>query len=594
MLFSLRFFVLFLILSPSLSLLTAQTTPKLASLHSVGKKEVKTFASIWKDLPPDLLADLGTLKFPTEVETPISGSYAEFRVHHLHMGCDFKTFQANGLLALSPFEGYVESISQSTKGYGLNVMLKSVRSNLKAKFAHLQDTLGSKREIEYLREALSLLSGGEFSVKLPQNLFRLSKGESFARLGESGTGVSHLHFELHLPGGTLNPLPFLPMRGTDTTPPEILLLYIDSSDGTQLRLPVEKKAEGNFVLGGDQILKLGGELRVRIGAYDLMTSKNKNNLFYTSAHLGENLLFERSFRGMSFEEARTHHAIFDSNRSGLNPPIYVYNLFPEDGPTLDLKSSPIGSTVHLILTASDHAGNISRLDLPIEVIQTDHKKQTITRTEFASSDSLLKIKTSPRTTYGSGKLTFRKLEKLEEDAKLPEGLTLKGHAYELESTDLTWVGEAELTWKGIRLGKKDHVYVFDKGSKRWSALRQRGTISYLTKVGYLAILEDDAKPIIAHPFMITRFRSVPEARDNDWEERLYMISDVGSGYAGGAEVLLEGEPYPTEFDPDRKMLILKIPKSFSRWKTKVMVQIRIKDRAGNTSDWFTDLVRIQN
>ncbi|TGL64525.1 M23 family metallopeptidase [Leptospira sarikeiensis] len=547
--------------------------------------------NIWEELTPEVLADLGTLSFPMELETPISGSYAEYRVHHLHMGCDFKTFHANGISAISPFEGYIESIGQSTKGYGSNIIIKSSGSNLKAKFAHLLDFKGFRKDLELLREALALLSGGEFQVKLPVGSYSYPKGENLARLGESGTGVSHLHFELHLPNGTLNPLPYLPLRGKDRNSPELLLLYIDAEDGTQVRVPLEKKGEGFFALPGNQKLNLAGGIRFRLGAYDLMTSRNKNNLFFAGLYKEETPLYERSFRGMSYEEARVHQDIFDSNRSSLNPPVYVYNLYPPKGPSIDLRNYPVGSSIHLTVKASDHAGNSSIIPLEIEVGASNAKKSSITKTEFTSADGILKIKTPPKTTYGQGALVFKKLEKLEEEMKLPEGLISRGSVYELESTDLSWVGEAELNWRGIGLGRKEGFYIFDKASKKWSALKQKGQSAMLTKLGALAVLTDDAKPSVNFPYLITRHRRVKGSEEEGIEERLYSLSDVGSGYAGGAEVLLEGEIYPSEFDADRKMLIVKFPKTFSAWKKHMLLQIRIKDRAGNSSDWFTDLVR---
>lgn len=547
--------------------------------------------NVWDDLTPEVLADLGNLGFPMEIETPISGSYAEYRVHHLHMGCDFKTFHTNGISAISPFQGYVESIGQSTKGYGSNIILRSSGSNLRAKFAHLLDFKGFRKDLDLLREALALLSGGEFQVKLPAGSYFQPKGESIARLGESGTGVSHLHFELHLPNGTLNPLPYLPLRGKDRNPPELLLLYVDSEDGVQARLTLEKKGEGKFALPGNQKLNLAGGIRFRLGAYDLMTSRNKNNLFFAGIYKDDAPLYERSFRGMSYEEARIHHDIFDSNRSSLNPPVYVYNLFPAKGPSIDLRNFETGSTVKLTLQASDHAGNHSILPLEIEVGTVNSKKPSITKTEFTSTDGVLKIKTPAKTTYGQGSLLFKKLEKPEEDLKLQEGLKSKTAIYELESSDLSWVGEAELTWRGAALGKKDGIYIYDKASKKWSALKQKGQIALLTKLGPLAILTDDAKPTVNYPYLITRNRRIKGQEEEGVEERLYSVSDTGSGYAGGAEVLLEGEVYPSEFDADRKMLIVKFPKTFSAWKKYMLLQIRIKDRAGNSSDWFTDLVR---
>ncbi|EMJ97211.1 hypothetical protein LEP1GSC192_3544 [Leptospira sp. B5-022] len=568
-----------------------ETGPKISAVSPNLKPSAIVQKNIWDDLTPEVLADLGNLGFPMEMETPISGSYAEYRVHHLHMGCDFKTFHTNGISAVSPFQGYVDSIGQSTKGYGSNIIIKSSGSNLRAKFAHLLDFKGFRKDLDLLREALALLSGGEFQVKLSPGSYLLPKGENVARLGESGTGVSHLHFELHLPNGTLNPLPYLPLRGKDRYSPELLLLYVDSEDGVQARINLEKKGEGKFAVPGNQKLHLAGGVRFRLGAYDLMTSRNKNNLFFAGIYKEDIPLYERSFRGMSYEEARVHQDIFDSNRSSLNPPVYVYNLFPAKGPSIDLRNFEAGSIVKLILKASDHAGNHSILPLEIEVGVVNGKRPSITKTEFTSLDGVLKIRTPAKTTYGQGSLHFKKKEKPEDDLKLPEGLKSKGSIYELESSDLSWVGEAELTWRGAALGKKDGIYIFDKASKKWSALKQKGSITLLTKLGALAILTDEAKPSVNYPFLITRHRRIKGQEEEGMEERLYTVSDTGSGYAGGAEVLLDGELYPSEFDADRKMLIVKFPKTFSAWKKYMLLQIRIKDRAGNFSDWFTDLVR---
>ncbi|WP_246028258.1 M23 family metallopeptidase [Leptospira fletcheri] len=550
---------------------------------------------IWKQLSPDVLADLGNLSFPMELETPISGSYAEYRIHHLHMGCDFKTFHTNGLYAKAPFSGYVESIAQSAKGYGVNLVLKSSSSPLKAKLAHLLDFNGIRKDLELLREALSLLSGGEFQIKFSQPSYYAKQGDSVARLGESGTGVSHLHFELHLPGGTLNPLPYLPLRGKDRKPPELLFLYVDSDDGTRLRFPLQKKEEGLFELPSDTRLSLSGAVRFRLGAYDLMTSRNKNNLFFVGVYSGQTTMYERSFRGMSYEEARNHQDIFDSNRSSLNPAVYVYNLFPSHGPSADLSSYPAGTSLDILVSASDHAGNESKIRIPIYVLASAKRKETQQKkTDFTSKDGILRIKTPAKTTYGAGQLTFQKVSNLSEIAPLPEGLVLKSQAYELESSDLSWVGEAELNWQGLKLGKKDGIYLYDPGTKRWSGLKQTGGLAYLSKLGILAVLEDNAKPTITHPYLISRHRRVPEASEEEWEERLYVLSDVGSGYAGGAEILLEGEPYPSEFDGDRKMLVLRIPKSLFSWKKRTLLQMRIKDRAGNDSGWFTDWIRLSD
>lgn len=177
---------------------------------------------------------------------------------------------------------------------------------------------------------------------------------------------------------------------------------------------------------------------------------------------------------------------------------------------------------------------------------------------------------------------------------LPEGLVLKSELIEIESTGISWSGEAKLLWKGKKLGKGENLYLFEEGTKRWVILKTFSEIggigAVLTKIGIVAVLEDRSKPKIDHPFLISRYRFTPEVRPTAVIERMYSISDVGSGYAGGAEILLDGQIFPYEFESDRKMILVKIPRSFAKFKRRLLLQARIRDRAGNFSDWLTDLI----
>ncbi|MDV6237806.1 M23 family metallopeptidase [Leptospira ellisii] len=534
----------------------------------------------------------GKMLFPMEFQTPVSGSFAEYRVHHLHMGADFKTFHQNGFPAIAPFDGVVESISESPSGYGLNLVLRS-GSGLRAKFAHLFSVEGARKELENLRQSLHLLSDGIFSVKFSDQKFHIKQGQAVARIGESGTGVPHLHFELHGNGDTFNPLAYLKMTDKDGTPPELLVLYVDSSDGKRFRLPLRKKSEGVYEIQDEEPLKVGGEVRLKLGAFDRMNSRNKNNLFFARLLSEENILYERKFEKMSYAEARDHQAIYDSNRSSLNPPVYVYNLFPNQKPSLDLRNFPEGKEVSLEIIGGDKAENLSSLKL--RLLNTGFKptREKATSTEYISNDKRILIKTPKGNTFGKGNLLFENISTLPENS-LPDGLILKSEPIEIESTGISWSGEAQLIWKGKQLKKGENLYLFEAGTKRWGVLKTtmgaEGTTSILNKIGIVAVLEDRSKPKIDHPYLISRHRFTEEVRQSSVIERMYSVSDIGSGYAGGAEILLDGESFPYEFESDRKMILVKIPKSFGKFKKKLLLQARIRDRAGNVSDWLTDLI----
>ncbi|WP_025182318.1 M23 family metallopeptidase [Leptospira kirschneri] len=551
------------------------------------------FRELWAEDRPEFPELQGKLRFPMEVQTPVSGSFAEYRTHHLHMGADFKTFHLNGFPAIAPFDGVVESISESPTGYGLNLMLRS-SSGLRAKFAHLFNLEGAKKELENLRQALHLLSDGIFSVKFLDHKFSVKQGQPIARIGESGKGVPHLHFELHGNGDTFNPLAYLKMNDRDGTPPELLVLYVDSSDGQKFRIPLQKKEEGIYELNDPEPLKLGGEVRIKLGAFDRMNSRNKNNLYFARLMSEGKILYERKFEKMSYAEARDHQSIYDSNRSSLNPPVYVYNLFSSRKPSLDLREFSVNQEIPLEIIAGDKEENHSSLKIRISNSGFKGHSEKKTETEYSSSDRRFLLKTPKENTFGKGNIFFEVVGTPASENFLPEGLVLKSELIEIESTGISWSGEAKLLWKGKKLGKGENLYLFEEGTKRWVILKTFSEIggigAVLTKIGIVAVLEDRSKPKIDHPFLISRYRFTPEVRPTAVIERMYSVSDVGSGYAGGAEILLDGQIFPYEFESDRKMILVKIPRSFAKFKRRLLLQARIRDRAGNFSDWLTDLI----
>ncbi|UVA63469.1 M23 family metallopeptidase [Leptospira borgpetersenii] len=550
-----------------------------------------------EDRPESLLFPelQGKLQFPMEIQTPVSGSFAEYRIHHLHMGADFKTFHLNGFPAIAPFDGIVESVSESPTGYGLNLILRS-SSGLRAKFAHLFNLEGVKNELENLRQALHLLNDGIFSVKFLDHQFSIKQGQSIARIGESGTGVSHLHFELHGNGSTFNPLAYLKMNDRDKTPPELLVLYIDSSDGQKFRIPLKKKDDGIYELNDSELLKLGGEVRIKLGAFDRMNSHNKNNLYSAKLMFDGKNLYERKFEKMSYAEAKDHQSIYDSNRSSLNPPVYVYNLFPSFKSSIDLRGFSENQEILLEIIAEDKENN--RSSLKFKIFNSGFKGHVTktTPTEYSSQDSRFLLKTPKGNTFGKGNILFEVVGTPRENL-LPEGLILKSELIEIESTGISWSGDAKFLWKGKKLGKGENLYLLEEGTKRWIILKTTsengGTSAILNKIGIIAVLEDRSKPRIDHPFLISRHRFTPEVRPSAVIERMYSISDIGSGYAGGAEIFLDGQIFPYEFEPDRKVILVKIPNSFSKFKRRLLLQARIKDRAGNLSDWLTDLIDLE-
>ena len=109
---------------------------------------------------------IDSVYWPMQVRLPISGTFAEFRNSHLHMGCDYKTYGINGFSVLSVYDGNIASMSYANNGYGLSINLFSPSLKIYAKYAHLNDLQGDVSGLEELKTALLLLGKPEgFQVK---------------------------------------------------------------------------------------------------------------------------------------------------------------------------------------------------------------------------------------------------------------------------------------------------------------------------------------------------------------------------------------------------------------------------------------------
>lgn len=168
----------------------------------------------------DRAGKIDSVYWPMQVRLPISGTFAEFRNSHLHMGCDYKTYGINGFSVLSVYDGNIASMSYANNGYGLSINLFSPSLKIYAKYAHLNDLHGDVSGLEELKTALLLLGKPEgFQVKLKPEYFKVKSKDRIARSGETGSGISHLHLELFDGKEYFNPLSFLNYKQEDKIHP---------------------------------------------------------------------------------------------------------------------------------------------------------------------------------------------------------------------------------------------------------------------------------------------------------------------------------------------------------------------------------------
>ena len=538
-----------------------------------------------------------SVHWPMQVRLPISGTFAEFRNSHLHMGCDYKTYGINGFSILSVYDGNIASMSYANNGYGLSINLFSPSLKLYAKYAHLNDLKGEIAGLEELKTALLLLGKPEgFQVKLKPEYFKVKSKDKIARSGETGSGVSHLHLELFDGKEYFNPLSFVNYKQEDTNPPVIQSVFIDSDNGFSKKFTTISISKSSYSFPSSEEIKLSGKVKFKVAGFDRISSKNQNNIYAIRLKINELVAFERNFKRMTFKEASDKDNVYDMNKSSLSPAFYVYNLYEDKNSySIDLNSLEEGKKMSVEISLFDASGNESSLKFNFVNVKNESYVKPKPATKFTSEDEKLVLNFSKTTVIGDGNITITKLDKLPEESILPN-LTQSGNAYQITSYNFSWKGAADGTFVGNLTEKDEALYLFDAVLNTWVPIAGKKNAQSITfnfvRLGIIAVMRDKSPPTIAYPYLIYRHYNLPEIQDKNILERFYYVADRGSGISGKMDVLLEGSNYPYQFYRDRNFIKLEIPKSLKMIKTPLLIQIRVQDNAGNKSNWFTDIVEL--
>ncbi len=550
--------------------------------------------------------------YPLPFDSPVSGTFGEIRSQHLHMGSDFKTYGLNGHSILATFDGYINEIAYSKIGYGLTLNLFNPNHHIGSVYAHLHAFGGDLPDLELLRHALLLMGEKKgFKVKLPPGLFRAKKGMPIGKTGESGTGFPHLHLEFTTNSGKVNPLYFPEIHRKDETPPTILSLLVESDSLAKPYLfRAKEKSRGEYVLLNEENaelknINLTGKVKFRVSGYDIIRSRNKNNVYGMDLIVNGIEVFNRNFDYISFEEKAQRHRFYDINRSSLSPPIYYYHLYdqPEDwkkeAHSLDLNTYPTKASVTIEVGLRDAIGNRSKVMFTVikDINENTSKKPQISQEKKGiSKDKILTFDLSQNETTGTGSVLIEEFSNPEDiPMTLPKGLLLKSKIYHITSQNLTWNGEGqgELIPNPAATAK-DALYFWDESIRKFSSIRQKrkgsGFQFFLGKLGYVMVLEDHAPPYIAPMTSLARHIELPEVRNHCFEDRYYVLGDSGTGFKTNVELLIDGQAYPYEYDPDRTAIRVTLPKSLYKEKPYLLLEARAFDFAGNESEPFLDLI----
>ncbi|NUM42239.1 MAG: hypothetical protein HUU45_11490, partial [Leptospiraceae bacterium] len=422
---------------------------------------------------------LEEVEWPLEYLTPISGTFTEYRNSSVHLGLDFKTYGINGLKLLSATKGYVESISYSPSGYGLSIITYSPNTRLKTRYAHLNDFKGSISGFELLRQSLLLLNEEKFSVRLNANEFQFKKKDWIARTGETGVGIAHLHLEIFDSKGFYNPMIFKNYSQIDKQYPIVNLVSIETDNGEMHYLKATQKKDNLFEIEETETpITVSGKVKVKVTAYDLISSINRNGIFGFTLKANEKELYTKNLDFLSYKELSEKHALYDINRSSLSPPNYVYNLFDgreEKNYSFNTNDFPLNEKILLNISVFDSNKNTSTIEFSVIVKESSpiQNKKVDTKI-FLSDDSNVIINLKKNKIIGKGEIKIQKLNSLPESLQT-DGLLPEGQSYEITAYDYSWLGKAEATLKIGNLSQGQSLYLYDKETKILNLLKTKSS-----------------------------------------------------------------------------------------------------------------------
>jgi hypothetical protein len=190
------------------------------------------------------------LLYPLRLPPVLSSNFGQYRQDHPHAGVDCWTHLQLGAPVLAVDDGTIYQARVSTGGYG-RVLYQRLRDGRVAVYGHL----------------------GSFAPNIESLAGGVRRGDVIGYVGDSGTDVPHLHFELRDAGGVpVNPLTAgLPYR--DTLPPVLDSLHLETLSATgqvngrprEIFLPFAAQADGTYRAPA---VTIRGHVGMALSAYD--------------------------------------------------------------------------------------------------------------------------------------------------------------------------------------------------------------------------------------------------------------------------------------------------------------------------------------
>lgn len=246
----------------------------------------------------------------------LSGSFAELRTNHFHMGIDIKSSNGrSGDVIVAAAAGYISRINVDPSGYG-NALYINHDNGYTSVYAHLSsfnDTIASYIKSEQYKST-------SFQQRLyPDSLFFVEKGEIIGTMGNSGRSFGpHLHFEIRETESETPVNPFLfGIKPTDKRHPVFKSIKFYRSDSSSvyeqlIELPVRNKGNGQFQIDSTLIELPGDYASFAVDIYDQMDGAyNRNGVYLMKVLVDEKVMHGFRMDKVSYDESHFINALID-------------------------------------------------------------------------------------------------------------------------------------------------------------------------------------------------------------------------------------------------------------------------------------------
>ncbi len=315
--------------------------------------------------------------FPLNIETKISGSFAELRSNHFHSGIDLSTNGKTGIPVHSMANGVISRIKISPVGYGNAIYIKH-NNGYTSVYGHLTS---------YAQKIDSLITKEQYKIKsfsidyFPTEPIYVSQGEVIGFSGNSGSsGGPHLHYEIRdsKTEKPLNPF-FFQTKIKDDVRPKLLTLRVYpldsnstiSGNNSPKNYPIVFY-DGRFHLKGNPKIIASGKIGIGIEMLDYFSgSWKKCGVYSLTMKVNDTTKYSWNLDRFSFYESRYINSHIDYAYKTLhgkrfqrcyklpNNQLSIYKDVVDNG------IINMDSTKNIHILAYDAANNISELNFKL-------------------------------------------------------------------------------------------------------------------------------------------------------------------------------------------------------------------------------------